>query len=45
MITKSDLLRIEVIKYAIKTTTSLLTKWNLEDELKKLKETKDEHYI
>lgn len=30
--------RIEVLKYSIKTTTSLLTKWHLESELKNLEE-------
>ena len=34
----SRLLYIEVLEYSIKTTTSLLTKWALEDELKRLKE-------
>lgn len=29
--------RIAILKYSIKTTTSLLTKWCLEQELEKLK--------
>lgn len=38
----SRLLYIEVLEYSIKTTTSLLTKWNLKDELKRLKDEKME---